>query len=129
MFSQPVVAHAEMPLAKRVEDRSTVPAENGAAVTIRSCAFITADGRSVRSTPSHLSSIAENARWPASPTATSTAHGRSSSAEKPASQASEYRPLAFRIRQARREPTPLSCDLINADPPLQSVPPMEEVKV
>ena len=34
MFSQPVVAHAEMPLNKRVEDRSTVPAENGAAVTI-----------------------------------------------------------------------------------------------
>ena len=34
MFSQPVVAHAEMPLDKRVEDRSTVSAENGAAVTI-----------------------------------------------------------------------------------------------
>jgi hypothetical protein len=77
----------------------------------RSCAFITADGRSVQSTPSHLSSIAENARWPASPTATSTAHGRSRSAEKPARQASGFRPLAFRIRRARREPTPLSCDL------------------
>ena len=34
MFSQSVVAHAEMPLNERVEDRSTVPAENGAAVTI-----------------------------------------------------------------------------------------------
>ena len=34
MFSQSVLAHAEMPLNERVEDRSTVPAENGAAGTI-----------------------------------------------------------------------------------------------
>jgi hypothetical protein len=34
MFSQSVVAHAEMPLNERVEDRSTVPAEDGAPVTI-----------------------------------------------------------------------------------------------
>jgi hypothetical protein len=34
MFSQSVVAHAEIPLNERVEDRSTVPVENGAAVTI-----------------------------------------------------------------------------------------------
>ena len=102
-------------------------AENGAAVTIEELRIYHCRWPLVRSTPSHLSCIAENARWPASPTATSTAYGRSRSAEKPASQALGYWPLAF--RRARREPTPLSCDLINTDPPLQSVPPMEEVKV
>ena len=128
MFSQSVVAHAEMPLNGESESRSTVPSigrhyHRGAA------AIITADGRSVQSTRSHLSSIAENAHWPASPTATSTAFGRSRSAEKPARQALGYWPLPFQKRRAHREPTPLSCDLINADPPLQSVLPMEEVKV
>jgi hypothetical protein len=75
--------YAETPLDERV-DRSTVIFRMGRRSPSRSCAIITAVGPSVHPTLGHPSYIAENERLRGSPTAMSTARGRSSAAAEKA---------------------------------------------
>ena len=94
----------------------------------RSCAFITADGRSVQSTPSHLSSIAENARWAGKPYCDEHC-ARAFQVRREAS-APGIRLSASRIPNQASTPrtdAAFLATLINPDPLLQSVPPMGEV--
>ena len=130
MFSQAVVAHAEMSFNERLEDRSAVPVENGAAVTIEQLRihhcrwplgaveakppFLYCGERALTGKPycdEHCARASQARREGSAPSLRVSAFSHSESGEHPAN---------------RRR---FLATLINAASPVQSVPPMVEIKV